>query len=103
MERICNNVTAERWQIVEQTGQAVPQLADPSAPHLCIDKQEGTAGERDRPLNLGHQLGEIKPQTSDLKLLWGLRWQQEKLPVSQERSLERGLERAQAHPLGNQH
>ena len=28
----------ERWQIVERTGQAVRQLADPSAPHLRIHK-----------------------------------------------------------------
>ena len=32
---------------------------------------------------------EIRPQTSDCKHLWGLRRQQEKLPASQESSLER--------------
>ena len=40
-------------------------LADPAAPHLCIDKPGGTAGERSRPHNPGLQHGEIKPQTSD--------------------------------------
>ena len=38
----------ERWQIVEQTGQVVRQLADPAAPHSCTNKPGGTAGERDR-------------------------------------------------------
>ena len=56
-------------------------LADPAAPHLHIDKLGGMAGEQSRLRNPGLQLGEIKP--------WGLRRQQEKLPASQERSLER--------------
>ena len=34
----------ETWGIVEQMGQAVRQLADPVAPHSCIDTLEGTAG-----------------------------------------------------------
>ena len=45
--------------------------------------------DRSRPRNPGLQHGEIKPQTSDWKHLWGLRWQWEKLPASQESSLER--------------
>ena len=56
---------AETGQIVEQTGQAVQQLADPVASHSHIDKLGGTAGERNRLCNSGLQLGEIKPQTSD--------------------------------------
>ena len=35
----------ERWRIVEPTGQAVRQLADPVPPHSRIDKPGGTAGE----------------------------------------------------------
>ena len=31
-------VDPARWWIVEQTGQAVRQLADPATPHSCIDK-----------------------------------------------------------------
>ena len=41
------------------------QLADPVAPHSCIDDSGGMAGEQNRPRNPGLQLGEIKPQTSD--------------------------------------
>ena len=63
-------------------------LADPAAPHLHIDKPGGTAGEPSRPWNPGPQRGEIKPQTTDWKHLWGLRLQWEKLPASQESSLE---------------
>ena len=40
-------------------------LADPAAPHSCIDKLGGTAGERSRPRNPQLQREEIKPQTSD--------------------------------------
>ena len=47
------------------TGQARLQLADPAAPHLCIDKLGGMAGERNRPRNPGLQHAEIKPQTSE--------------------------------------
>ena len=32
---------------------------------LGADKPGGTTGEQDRPLNLGFQSGEIKPQTSE--------------------------------------
>ena len=46
---------SERWQIVEQMGQAVQQLADPAAPHWCIDKLGGTAGEQNRLCNPGLQ------------------------------------------------
>ena len=78
----------EMWQSVGGTGQAVWQLADPMAAHLRTDKPGGTVGEQNRLCNPGPQCGEMKPQTSDWKHLWGLR-QQEKLPGSQERSLER--------------
>ena len=64
-------------------------LADPAAPHSHIDKPGGTAGEQSRLSNPGLQLGEIKPQTCDGKHPKGLRQQWEKLPASQERSLER--------------
>ena len=40
-------------------------LADPAAPHSCIDKPGGMAGERSRPHNPGLQLREIKSQTYD--------------------------------------
>ena len=40
-------------------------LADPVAPHLCIDTPGGTAGERSRLYNPGLQFREIKPQTSN--------------------------------------
>ena len=48
-------------------------------------------GSSDRQHNPGLQHGEIKPQTTDWKHLWGLEGQQEKLPgeLSQESSLER--------------
>ena len=55
----------EMWRTVEQTGKAVQLLADPTAPHLHMDKPGGTAGERNRLRNPGLQLREIKPQTSD--------------------------------------
>ena len=35
---------SERWQIVERTGQAVQQLADPEAPHSRTNKPGGTKG-----------------------------------------------------------
>ena len=57
-------------------------------PHLCVDKLGGTTGERDRPRNPGFQHGKRKPQNFDCKNLWGLR-QWEKLPTSQESTLER--------------
>ena len=37
------------------TGQARLQLADPTAPHSCIDRLGGTAGKRSRPSNPGLQ------------------------------------------------
>ena len=55
----------EMWWIVEGMGQAVRPLADPVAPHSCIDKPGGRAGERNRPHNPGLQLRGIKLQTSD--------------------------------------
>ena len=90
---------------MEQTGQAVQQLADPAAPHSCIDKLGGMAGEQSRLRSPGLQCGEIKPQTS-LKIPVGV-----EAAVGETPSLtgeivgetHRGLERAQAHPLGNQH
>ena len=71
------------------TGEARLQLADPTAPHSHVDKLGGTDGEQSRLSNPGLQCGEIKPQTSEWKHQWGLRQQQEKLPASQESSLER--------------
>ena len=44
---------------------------------------------RDRLHNPEFQHREIKPQTTDRKHLWGLKQQWEKLPASQESSLER--------------
>ena len=41
------------------------KVVEQAAPHLHVDKPGGTTGEQDRPHNLGFQLGEIKPQTSD--------------------------------------
>ena len=46
-------------------------------------------GPSDRQSSPEFQCGEIKPQTTDKKHLWGLRQQWEKLPASQERLLER--------------
>ena len=46
-------------------------LADPVAPHSCIDKPRGMVGEQSRPRNPGLQCGEIKPQTCDGKHPWG--------------------------------
>ena len=40
-------------------------LADPAAPHSCIDKLGGMAGKQSRLRNPGLQHGEMKPQTSD--------------------------------------
>ena len=37
------------------TGQARLQLADPTAPHSCIERLGGTAGKRSRPCNPGLQ------------------------------------------------
>ena len=61
---------------------------DWAVPYLHADKLGGTTGERDRPHNPGFQYREIKPPNLRLKKnLWGLRrW--EKLPASQESSLE---------------
>ena len=57
--------------------------------HSHEDKQGGTTGEQDRLHNPGFQCREIEPQMLRLKKsLWGLR-QQNKLPASQESSLER--------------
>ena len=62
----CGNVTGPRdWWIMERTGQAVQQLADPAAPHSRIDKLGGTVGGQSRLHNPGLQRGEIKPQTSE--------------------------------------
>ena len=89
------------------TGQAMRQLADPAAPLLHKYKLGGTARERNRRSNPGLQLQERKPQTSDWKHLWGV----EEAAAGETPSLtgevvgetHRGLECAQAHPLGNQH
>ena len=60
-----------------------------AAPHMCADKLGGTTGDLSGPHNPGFQHEGIKPQTSDWKHLWGLKRQWEKLPASQESSLER--------------
>ena len=84
-------------------GQAERWVAPRSPTLLQINQTNG--GEQSRPHIPGLQLREIKPQTSELEHLWGLGQQQEKLPASQERSLERptGAWSVRAHPLGNQH
>ena len=56
---------------------------------LQLACEAAAGGPGDRPHTPEFPRGEIKPQTSDCKHLWGLRQQQEKLPASQERSLER--------------
>ena len=71
------------------TGQAVQQLADPTAPHSSIDKLGGMAGEQNRLHNQGLQCQEIKPQPLIENTRGGLRQQWEELPASQESSLER--------------
>ena len=76
---------ARRWM----ADLARQRIANWAVPHSSADKLGGRTGEQDRPWNPGFQLGEIKLQTSDWKHLWGLRWQWEKLPASQESSLER--------------
>ena len=77
---------AGKGQLVDPASQ---WLVDLAVPHWSTDKQGGTTGERNRPHNPGLQGREIKPQTSDWKHLWGLRHQWEKIPASQESSLER--------------
>ena len=93
------------WARLQLVDPARQQLVEQAVPHSCADKPGGTTGERDRPLNPGLQRREIKPQTSDLKHLWRLRWQWKKLPASQETVGETHgvLERTQADPLGNRH
>ena len=56
---------------------------------LQLASKAAAGGQGDRPCNPEFQCGEIKPQTTDWKYLWGLRLQREKLPASQESSLER--------------
>ena len=56
---------------------------------LQLVGEAAAGGPGDRPHNPEFQCGEIKPQTTDGKHLWELRQQQEKLPASQESSLER--------------
>ena len=56
---------------------------------LQLASEAAAGGPGNRPHNPGLQRGEMKPQTTDWKHLWGLRRQQEKLPASQESSLER--------------
>ena len=82
---------------VERTrGKAVPggpeqarlRLVEQVVPHLHVCKLRGTTGERDRRSNPGFQSQEESFKTSVCKNLWGLQ-QWEKLPVSQESSLER--------------
>ena len=47
----------ERWQIVERTGQEVRQLADPTAPHSCIDNPEEQQGSETDCATLGSSTG----------------------------------------------
>ena len=56
---------------------------------LQLAREAAAGGPGDRPHNPEFQRGEIKSQTTDWKHLWGLRHQREKLPASQESSLER--------------
>ena len=56
---------------------------------LQLASEAAAGGPGDRPRNPEFQRGEIKPQTTDRKHLWGLRQLQEKLPASQESFLER--------------
>ena len=80
------------WSGADQAAASRPHkvvAVGPCAPHLCIDKPGGMAGELSRPSNPGLQLREIKPQTSDWKHLWGLRWHRQKLPTSHESLLGR--------------
>ena len=81
-------------------------LAGPAAPHLCIDKLGGTVGEQSRPPNPGLQCGEIKPQNLSLETPVGVEAAEEETPSFTGEFVgetHRGLECAQAHPLGNQH
>ena len=56
---------------------------------LRLAGETAAGGPGNRPCNPQIQHGEIKPQTTDCKHLWGLRQQLKKLPASQESSLER--------------
>ena len=58
---------------------------------LQLASETAAGGPGDRPRNPEFQGGEIKPQSTDCKDLWGLRRQKEKLPASQESSLERPM------------
>ena len=64
-------------------------LTDPVAPHSHIDKPGGTKGEPSRPQNPRAPTRGNKASNHRLKTPWGLRRQWEKLPASQESSLER--------------
>ena len=63
-------------------------LAEQIVPHLHVDKLGGTTGEQDRLHNPGSPCRKTGLKTSGCKNLWGFQ-QQEKLPDSQDSSLER--------------
>ena len=70
--------------------------------HPQINRTNG--GERSIPCNPGLQLGEIKPQTSDLPMGVGAAaGETPSLTGEVVAETHRGLECAQAHLLGNQH
>ena len=64
-------------------------LADPAVSHLHADKRGGTKGEQNKLHNPRAPAQGNKTSNHWLKTPWGLRWQQEKLPASQESLLER--------------
>ena len=68
-----------------RTGQGRQWLA---VLHLHVDNPEGITGEQTDCATQGSSVGIQSLKTSGYKNLWGLGWQ-EKLPASQESSLER--------------
>ena len=90
---------------MEGTGQEVWQLADPVAPHLLIDRPGVTVGERSRPRNPGLQRRGNKASNLCLKTPVGVEVAAGETPSLTEEVIgetHRGLEHAQAHPLGKQ-
>ena len=95
----------ETWWIVEWTGQAVQQLADPAAPHSHIDKPGGEVVMRNRLQPRAPAQGN-KASNLWLKTPMGVEAAAGETPSLTGEFVgetHRGLERAQTHLLGNQH
>ena len=71
-------------------------------PHIRTQINRANGGERSRLRKPGLQLWEIKPQTSveSAQGGWGTNWRNSSLTGEVVEETHRGLECAQAHPLG---